>query len=199
MVAALVRDCIEGVDEQTLVVELDARTSKDNDPWKSLLDDPEAVEGLEASLENDDFQEIKKSAEERHARKMAAASGSSEKSGKALAATDGGAGQQLATATGASTTWKLRPLPAGDEDIDIATARQWLLERRGVSLNKGVKRCSRWSASFPRPMPPTHCTKSWGPNSGHTVGSALSVVLRQIWSWHSEETGQPCPYEFATL
>lgn len=202
VVLALVRDILqEGATDEVLAAAWAAREAKDQDDWKSVLDDPSALDKLEVSLEVDDYEAIKESTMARHARKSAIASSKKaqgiDKSTAPATALPGPAAPIGDGAIDSQASWTVRPLPSGDEDIELVQARLFLPRRKGVGLTKDTRRFSRWSGVYPRQVPPTHCTRSWGPMTGQTVASALRVVLRQLWSWHTEETGEQCPHDLS--
>lgn len=193
MVAALIKDILPGEADIVVPLAWEIRACKDHDQWKSVFDDPANLEKLETSLDLDDLCEIKASATKRAARNKAiekATGPVAEKPAALSTSLDG----DTARVDDERPAWRLRPLPSGDEDVDLAFARGFLPPRRGVTLAKDVRRFSRWSATYPRPCPPTHTTKSWGPKTGLTVAEALRVVIRQVWAWHLAETGEACPF-----
>lgn len=194
MIAALIKDILPNEAEALIPLAWDIRCCKDRDHWKSVFDDPACLDKLETSLDLDDLCEIKASAQKRAARNKAIDKSRfqdvEKPSAPPVAASLAGEASQ---AGDAPPTWRARPLPSGDEDVDLALARGFLPPLRGVTLSKDIRRFSRWGATYPRPCPPTHTTKSWGPKTGLTVSEALRVVIRQV--WHTAETGQECPIE----
>ena len=81
-------------------------------------------------------------------------------------------------------------------DVALADAREFAAP--GVKLSKDIVRFMRWSANMPKKaLPPTHCTKAWGAATRLNVGQALNFVLQTTWKWHTDCTGEPCPWDFA--
>jgi hypothetical protein len=91
--------------------------------------------------------------------------------------------------------WALRPMP-DSPSMSIQEARTFLPRVKGAKLSKDVKRFSRWMAEYPRTSPPYMVTKCWGSVTGLSHHQALVFVLERIWSWHTEETGEACPWRF---
>ena len=54
----------------------------------------------------------------------------------------------------------------------------------------------RWKGEYPRAPPPlaTFVTQSFGVSSDR---DALIHVLRTLWTWHTDLTGEGCPFNFA--
>lgn len=66
-----------------------------------------------------------------------------------------------------------------------------------MTLSRDDRRFSRWSGSYPtRAQPPIYVTKAWGGQTGLNLEGALIHVLRTLWLWHEEATGEPCPYQW---
>jgi len=92
--------------------------------------------------------------------------------------------------------WTLRPMPKA-ATWTLTEARKYLPKVRGCTLAKDVKRFSRWTGMYPRKTPPFYCTKSWGDETKLSQHTALIIVLKQMWIWHEDATGEPCLWEFS--
>ena len=112
--------------------------------------------------------------------------------GRAAAASSG-------TAASSSSQKKEWARKVADPNVEytVPAARIFLPDVRGCVLSIDEVRFTRWSGSYPKPLPPFVCTKSFGVRTGLTNTQALFIVLRQLWAWHTDETGQPCPWTFA--
>lgn len=198
MVEALMRHCWPDATDDQIKKAMASRNNK-TDFSASLLSDPENLEHISTGLDADDFLEIKKTAkriQQTSEKKPASTQGPAPAASGPRPATPARSGPATEGEAQSDRPWKLRPLPSGDEDISLVEARAFLPQGvAGVTLTKDVKRFSRWSVHYPRPSPPTNCSKSWGPNTGHSVSSALRWVLVQCWQWHKESTNEDCPYE----
>ena len=91
------------------------------------------------------------------------------------------------------TTWVRKAVDAKPE-YSLAEARTYLPDVKTCVLNLDQIRFTRWSGTYPRLVPPHYCTKSYGPKTGLSSKAALFVVIRQLWAWHTEATGQECPW-----
>lgn len=193
-VLALIGDILPNASDELKAKAMEARSMKTYDETRSLLCDTNNLDVIELGLEDDDFQEVKKVskalAKEKEKRET------SKKAAVATSASTSKASGKKGTADEEGRTWHLRPLPSHDEDVSLEQARTFLPKVVGCTLSKDIKRFSRWSCKYPRSCPPCNVTKSWGPMSGESVSSALSVVLKQVWAWHTSETGEACPLQF---
>lgn len=189
-VEALVKDIIPDADESVIQAALQARSKKFYDEAGSLLADDSNLEVIENGLDQDDLAEIKKTAKTLQAERSQREGGN--KAGAQAKKTDQ-KNDKPGSGADESRGWKLREFPSGDEDFSLEEAQALLPRVPGCGLTKDVKRFSRWSAKYPRPVPPCNFCKSWGPMTGETVRSSLRVVMRQIWTWHHHETGEACP------
>ena len=93
----------------------------------------------------------------------------------------------------------MRPLPVQDDWV-MAHARVFLPQIKGCSLNRDVKRFSRWTGTYSgKPSPPFSVSKSWGPTTGYTVHTSLVFVLKQLWLWHGDVSQEQCPFQLEAL
>lgn len=143
MIAALIKDILPNEAEALIPLAWGIRCCKDRDHWKSVFDDPACLDKLETSLDLDDLCEIKASAQKRAARNKAIDKSRfqdvEKPSAPPVAASLAGEASQ---AGDAPPTWRVRPLPSGDEDVDLALARGFLPPLRGVTLSKDLRRFS---------------------------------------------------------
>lgn len=167
-------------------------------PCDSILTTFGNLEALEHSLDEDDHEEIKRSV-----KRTAATSAGDRKSAAsadlvqaANSSTDGVA--PTARPHVSAGCRERRPFSFRDE-WSLADAKGLLPQVKGATLAKDPKRFLRWSATYSRPCPPTHVTKSWGPLTGLSQHAALAFVMTQVWAWHLEATGQSCPYDWDTF
>ena len=94
--------------------------------------------------------------------------------------------------------WARKPVDPNKE-YSLEDGRRFLPEVAGCSLQLDEARFTRWCGLYPRNIPPRHVTKSYGPRTGLSFKQALFHVLEQLWTWHEEETQQPCPWDFASV
>ncbi len=78
-------------------------------------------------------------------------------------------------------------------ETSLEEARQYAPP--GVSLYKDLQRHMRWSAEMKdRPVAPRFSTKAWGERTRLADQQALLFLLGTTWAWHSEKTGEACPF-----
>lgn len=66
----------------------------------------------------------------------------------------------------------------------------------GVSLTRDTRLHFRWVAKYPRHAPPYSNSKAFGKfGTEQDQQEALKVVLRWVWSEHTEATGESCPWD----
>lgn len=161
---------------------------------ESLLTTDGNLEKLEHSLDGDDHVELKQTvvrAKRVKAEAQVAAAAPEVESSEVLA---------LPIADLAAVAKKSsdrRPFPFLDE-WDVGEARTYLPCVAKCYLAKDVKRFLRWSGNYPKP-PPFCVTKSWGPHTGLSQHEALVWVLRRLWGWHTEATGEACTIDWGAF
>lgn len=158
-------------------------------PCDSILTFGDNMDALEHSLDEDDADEIKKSV-----KRVVESRGGASSRTAAISASRAPAARPAEPAIAKVR----RPFEFRDEWA-LSEAKLFLPTAAGVSLQKDPKRFLRWSGSYPRPTPPHYVTKSWGPCSGLSQHLALAHVLKQMWAWHEEQTGQPCPFDWSAF
>lgn len=162
----------------------------------------ENVEIADGLLEEDD-QELAKSVVAKATKKRAAGKGGGERADAKPAAPKA----KAASAPSASSSSSSAPASAGGpvvvprrftwegDDLSVAEAQAWAPPTGRVG--KDIVRHMRWTGHMKcRPTPPTHCTKAWGDRTRLNSRQALAFVLQTLWSWHTDMTGEPCPYSF---
>jgi hypothetical protein len=195
MVKALVRACWPEASEEEIERALQARGKTLVDHTMAVLPDPEDLDNMDIGLDPDDLKAVKHQAtivKAARAKKSTPPSCTPATEAASVVVIDTAVLEKLPEDRG----WTERPFPSADEDITLAIAKMFLPAARGCTLSKDTKRFSRWAGTYVRPSPPTHVSKSWGPTTGHSVGSALQFVIKTLWSWHEAETGEPCPHLF---
>ena len=95
-----------------------------------------------------------------------------------------------------SASWKRKPVDPNKE-YDLEAGRSFLPSVKGCTLSLDEVRFTRWCGCYPRLTPPRYVTKSYGPQTGLTNTQALFYVLKQLWTWHTQETNDACPWQFA--
>lgn len=187
---ALIKEVDPDITEQGLARAMAARDKELVDSSFSLLSDPANMDKIYHGVDEDDLATIKKSVKKAVEKKAVLTSSATPAPKPRKLADDGTPARESAR------PWVLRPLPPSDEDVTLDEARQYFPKVVGLTIGKDVKRFRRWSCHYPKPTPPTHVTKSWGPCTGLSVGEALKVVVRQAWAWHREQGhNEPCPWD----
>ena len=79
-----------------------------------------------------------------------------------------------------------------DEVLTQEAAKKLIPDVKNCRITKDTTLHMRWAATYPRPVPPTTVTKALGTSSDK---AALLFVLKQLWVWHMEATGEACPFE----
>jgi hypothetical protein len=191
MCKALMKDIDPDMTDEAMAAVLQKRGKTAKAMESSLLEDLDNLGLIENGLDEDDWKIIKKVAGKLAEEKVKPAK-SSPAAAKTSPAIPHAGGHEAHDAS--SKAWKPRPFPDESDDISLADAQTYCPP--GSHLAKDPKRFSRWSGKYPKPSPPTHVTKSWGPKSGLSVRSSLFHVLGTLWAWHKEQTGQDCPWQF---
>ena len=80
------------------------------------------------------------------------------------------------------------------DGISEEDAAKFMPKRAGAHLEKDTKFHMRWKAFYPGKTPPRYATKVF-----RTLGErdALMYCLREVWSMHTRDTGEPCPFDLA--
>jgi hypothetical protein len=69
---------------------------------------------------------------------------------------------------------------------------------KGCAMTKDTVRHFRWAAQYPLPAPRHTVSKAWN-TTGFSEATSLEFCLTKIWAWHTESTGQACPFVFHAL
>ena len=89
----------------------------------------------------------------------------------------------------------LTPVPIRN-DLTVAWANRYIPFVKEVQLIKDLSFHYRWQGVYPSEPPLTrYCGQGSNVSSGR---DALVYVLRQLWKWHEEATGESCPFDFST-
>lgn len=171
--------------------------------WSSLLT-AENVELLQDTMDTEHVQELMTEIKKTTKKKSATSTGSTAApSSSARAATSASSGAAPSSSTAAPAADEQRPVDPerqpsrfrGSPHIDVEEARQYTPCVQGCNLHLEELWHTRWKCTYPRAEPPRLVSKSFAPGSGCSSGDALLHVLRTVWAWHSDATGQPCPYD----
>lgn len=158
---------------------------------ESVLMTDGAVEQLVHSLDDDDHEELKSS--------VAKAKPKAKKCGAADVARTQAAAREAHTAASRSDP---APAQTGRQLRTLEFRDEWTLEAAKalcppvpkLTLGKDTRRFFRWSGYYRKPTPPYHVTKLWGPCTGLSQQGALFFVVRQLWAWHKEQSGEDCAW-----
>lgn len=192
LIIALVRHCLKDASDQDVANALRARDRKPTVVDDSLLANAENLDFLDTGMDVDEFKEVKKTVKDLVQQRAAAV----DKDKSVVKEKPKVVELDVDESSTTKKSWAARPLPTGVEDVSLEVARNFLPRVPGCVLSKDIKRFSRWCAKYPRDAPPCSVSKSWGPMTGETVASSLTVVVKQIWSWHTAATQEECPYTF---
>lgn len=178
IVAALVRHILPSATDQQVRDAIAQRTSHNLESELSacsILSKDACVDSLTECLSEDDAEDITKVADR-----------AKEKAHRPA---------KQASSSAPGRPWKRKEVDARKE-FSLKEARDMLPPAKGCTLSLDQVRFTRWSGSYPRLTPPHFVTKSYGPRTGLDSRSAMFHVLRTLWVWHQETTGQECPYDF---
>ena len=188
LVRRLIKHSIPEMPEEEIQAILKKRGARTPDAMQSILQHQENLDFVGDILEPDDHTMLKDHVKSTKLRKSKAPKEKPEYPGPGVGKDGGAVGQK----------WEVRPFPT-EPHWSLANAKEFLPPRSGCTLTKDEKRFSRWSSFYPRDCPPRHITKSWGPQTGLNVQASLEFVLSTVWKWHTECTGERCPFEWTSV
>lgn len=100
------------------------------------------------------------------------------------------------TCTAASTRKKQQLVGS----LTPASAKEYLPVAPGCTVNKDTVRHHRWQVEYmAKPSPPYSVSKSFGRNgTAADDRQAFLHCLRKVWQWHTDVTGEGCPWDLSS-
>ena len=184
-------------------------TSGVEDTWSGLLTE-ENVEILRESMDSCEAaefaEEFKKARKKSKPFETASASASTAtvaaaSSGTGLPGTSSSSGGTGSSGDGGAVVVPARPnlkvptLVVGDPHLTIEQARALIPQIAGCTLHLEETWHVRWKAVYPRDVLPKTVSRSFGGVTEFSSEEALNFIVRIVWGWHFECTGEPCPFE----
>ena len=216
-VTALIKKLIPDATEEFIATCLEARGSapKQNASSTAVFSGLGNLEKIETGLDHDDMKIVKEGAmqinkgKKSNSTKLGASvtvapKGGVEKPAKPGAKEPAKPGPKTAAEAAESAlepepkkkAWKLRDPPEGEDDISAESVQMYKPGAKGCYLVRETTHGARWIGSYPDEVPPFSYSKTWGPVTGLSSAEALSLVLNQLWAWHTTATGEENPFAF---